>query len=105
LGAFGGLGLAFPDGEDLVAELAEGAARTLVAAGVVVDLGEQVIAAGGGDAAGPAGVAVPEAAVDEDDFFETWEDEVGRAGEGGDVEAVAETEGVDEARLILVERN
>jgi hypothetical protein len=80
----------------LPAEAAEGAEVAFVAGGVALDFGEPVLAAGGGDAAAAAGVHVPEAAVDEDDFFEPWEDEVGRAGEGSDVEAVAEAEGVEE---------
>jgi hypothetical protein len=96
-GLFAGGGLAFPDDEGLPALLLEGAAVAAVAVGVAVDFGEPVIAAGGGDAAGSAGVSVPEAAVDEDDFFEAGEDEVGGGGEGGDVEAGAVAEGVDEA--------
>jgi hypothetical protein len=73
-GEFLASGLTFPDGEGLPAEAADG-----------------------GDAAAAAGVHVPEAAVDEDDFFEAREDEVRRAGEGSDMESVAEAEGVDEA--------
>jgi hypothetical protein len=56
-------GLAFPDGEELPAEAAEGAAGAFVACGVVLDFGEPVIAAGGWDASGTAGVGVPEAAA------------------------------------------
>jgi hypothetical protein len=92
-----GFGLAFPDGEDAPAEAAKGAAGAAVAVGVALDFGEPVGAAGGGDAACAAVVHVPEAAADEDDFFEAWEDEVRRAGEGGDVAAVGEAEGVDDA--------
>lgn len=99
----GGAGLAFPDGEELPAEAAEGSAGAFVAGGVALDFGEPVIAAGGWDAAGSAGVGVPEAAVDEDDFFESREDEVGRAGEVFGVESVAEAEGVDEARLWMIQ--
>jgi hypothetical protein len=58
-------GVAFPDGEELIAEAAEGAAVLAVAGGVALDFGEPVFAACGGDAAGTAGVSVPEAAVDE----------------------------------------
>ena len=79
------------------AEAAEGAKGSFVAGGVLLDFGEPVFAAGGGDAAASAGVHVPEAAVDEDDFLEAGEDEIGCAEEGSDVESVAETEGVDEA--------
>jgi hypothetical protein len=82
-------GLAFPDRECLPAKSPEGTARAAVAGGVSLDLGEPVVAAGGGDAAGTAVVHVPEAAADLDDFLEAWEDEVWRAGEGSDVEAVA----------------
>jgi hypothetical protein len=70
-------GLAFPDGEGLPAEAAEGVDGAFVAGAVAVHFGEPVLAAGSGDAAAAAGVHVPEAAVDEDDFFETGEDEVG----------------------------
>jgi hypothetical protein len=89
--------LAFVEGEDVVAGLAEGGAGAAVAAAVAVELGEPEVAAGGGDSAAGAVVHVPEAAGDEDDFFDAWEDEVGGAGEGFDVEAEAEAEGVDEA--------
>ena len=89
--------MAFPNGEHAPAEAAKSAKCSPVASGVALDFGEPVFRADGGNAAGPAGVHVPEAAVDEDDFSQTVEDEVRRAGEGGDVEAVAEAEGVDEA--------
>ena len=98
----GGAGLAFPDGEDAPAEAAEGAEMVAVAGGVLVDFGEPVIAAGGGNAASAAGMAVPEAAVDKDDLAVAGEDEVGGAGEGSCVESVAESEGVDEAAVLCV---
>ena len=82
--------MAFPDGEDAPAEAGEGAAVTLVAGGVALDFGEPVVAARGGDAAGPAMVHVPEAAVDEDDFLESRKDEVWRAAECGDEETIME---------------
>lgn len=81
--------LALPHGEHAPGAAAQGAAVLLVAGGVVLDFGEPVVAAGGGDAAGSAGMSVPEAAVDEDDILAAGKDEVGRAGEGGDVGAVA----------------
>ena len=62
--------MAFPDGEELPAEAAEGSAGAFVAGGVALDFGEPVALAGGGDAEGTAGMSVPEAAVDEDDFLE-----------------------------------
>lgn len=74
--------MAFPDDEGSPAAAGQGAAVGAVAAGVAVDFVKPVFAALGGDAARAACVAVPEAAVDEDDFFESGEDEVGGAGEG-----------------------
>ena len=74
------LGLALPNDEHAPAEAAEVAQVFPIAGGVVLDFGEPVFAACGGNAAAAAGVHVPEAAVDEDDFFEAQEDEVWRAG-------------------------
>jgi hypothetical protein len=91
--------LAFVEGQDAVSGVQEGFAGASVAEAVAIELGEPEGAAGGGDAAAGAVVHVPEAAGDEDDFFEAREDEVGGAGEGFDVEAEAEAEGVDEGRI------
>lgn len=86
LGEFGGVAcLAFPDGQDVVAQGAELAAGELVTMAVALELGEPVGVAGGGDAAAAASVHVPEAAVDVDDLVAGGEDEVWGAGEGADV--------------------
>ena len=61
--------LAFPDGEDFVAEALEGAGGLAVAVVVAGEFGEPVGAPEFGDSAAAAGVGMPEAAVDEDDFF------------------------------------
>jgi hypothetical protein len=89
-------GLAFPDGEDAPAEAAEGAVGTAVAVGVSLDFGGPPFAAGGGDAASAAGVAVPETAAHVNDLSMTGQDNVGGAGEGFDMQAVAEAEAMDQ---------
>src|SRR5439155_24881924 len=92
------LALAFREGQDFPALAVEAAAVFSVAVFVAGEFGEPVFSAGGGDAAAAAaGVHVPEAAADVDDFSSGGEDEVGGAGEGFDVEAVAVAEGMDEA--------
>ena len=89
--------MAFIDGEQAVAEAAEGFLGLLVAGFVAAEFGEPVAAVGGGHSASAAGVHVPEAAGDVDDCAQPGEEEVGSAGEGFDVEVVAE--GVNDATV------
>jgi hypothetical protein len=73
-------GLAFPKRERAVAEPAELAEGLDVAIFIAAEFGEPVFPAGRGNAAAArAGVHVPKAAVDQDDFAMTREDEVGAA--------------------------
>jgi hypothetical protein len=89
--------LAFPNRKHLPTQPAQRPSSSAIPIGIPLNLRNPVIAPRGGDAARPTAMHVPEAAVDEDDFFESWENEVGCAGEGGDVESVAEAERVDDA--------
>lgn len=86
-----------PDGDDVPAEVLEGGFGAEIAGLVAGDLVGPPFGAGAGKAeVGAVFVAVPEAAVDEDDGAEFRQDEIGAAGEGFVFravhgEAVAET--------------
>lgn len=89
--------LALPHDHNAPPEPAERPLDSLIAGRVPVDLGEPVSTPRRGDAAAAAGVPVPEAAADEDDFVEAGEDEIGSAGERPDVKAVAVAESMSES--------
>lgn len=77
-----GFYLAFPDGEDGVAEGAEGGGVARVALFVCGEFGlPEVAACGGQGGVAAALVLVPETAVDEDGDFVFRQYDVGRAGE------------------------
>jgi len=87
-----GLEFAFPDGDDVPAHCLEKFGGGGVTLGVAADLGGPEVGVGLGDdeVLAPL-VAVPEAAVDEDDGVPFPQDYVGGAGELADVQAVAES--------------
>ena len=72
-----------PDGDDVPAEGEEVRFVAAVTGAVAHDFGSPPIAAGGGESEiGTMFVAVPVAAVDEDDGAEFRKDQIGSAGEG-----------------------
>ena len=61
--------MAFPDDEDAPAEAGQGAASAAVAGGVAIELADPIRPPRGRQAARPAGMLVPEAAVNDDDLL------------------------------------
>jgi hypothetical protein len=89
---------AFPDREDRPAGPKEPTSVRGVPEFVATELvSPKRGASGGGGATFPACVAVPKAAVNEDDFSEGGKDNVGGAGKVATVEAEAVAERVDES--------
>jgi hypothetical protein len=89
--------LTLPHDENAPAQATQRALHAAIARGVAVDLGDPVCAVGGGNAAPAAGVAMPEAAAYEEGFLEAGEYEIGRAGQGGIVEARTVPQGLNDA--------
>ena len=95
--AAGGQRLALPNHQHAPAGPPQRPRDALVPGHVALQLRRPIAPPNRGNPAPPATVHVPEAAADENGFAQTGENQVGSAGEGADVEAVAEAEGVDEA--------
>jgi hypothetical protein len=89
--------MAFPNGQHTPTQTPQRASRSPITCRISLDFCHPVIAPACRESAGPTGVHVPEAAVDEDDFFESREDQVRRTGQRGDEQSVAEAEGVDDS--------
>lgn len=88
---------ALPDGEDGPAEAGEFGLFVVVASDVAVDFGGPEVAVGGRQGgAGAAFVAVPEAAVDEDDGAVFGQDDVRVAGQVASMESEAVAEAVED---------